>query len=29
LTDAAAQLMKAWWEEGWWHPSGLIENDLT
>jgi 50S ribosomal protein L16 3-hydroxylase len=29
LTDAAAQLMQAWWEEGWWHPSGLIENDLA
>jgi 50S ribosomal protein L16 3-hydroxylase len=29
LSEAAAQLMKAWWEEGWWHPSDLIENDVT
>jgi 50S ribosomal protein L16 3-hydroxylase len=29
LSEAAVQLMQAWWEEGWWHPSGLLENDLA
>ena len=29
LSSTAAELMQAWWEEGWWHPSGLLENGLA
>ena len=29
LTEAAAQLMQAWWEEGWWHVAETVAEKVS